>query len=39
MTALLWARPIFAAILLALVGLYVWTACTAEAKNDPKNQQ
>lgn len=26
MTALLWARPIFAAILLALAGVYVWTA-------------
>ena len=26
MTALLWARPAFAVLLLALVGFYVWTA-------------
>jgi len=41
MAALLWARPVFAAILLALVGLYVWTACRAEAKRLPeaKRQQ
>jgi len=38
MTALLWARPIFAAILFALVGLYVWTACGVEAKSEPPNQ-
>lgn len=38
MTALLWARPVFAAILLALVGMYVWTACSAEAKHEPTNQ-
>jgi hypothetical protein len=25
MAALLWARPVFAAILLALVAFYVWT--------------
>ena len=31
MTALLWVRPIFAVILLALVGLYVWTGWRAEA--------
>ena len=30
MTALLWARPFFAAILLALVGVYVWTAYRGE---------
>jgi len=38
MTALLWARPIFAAILLALVGVYVWTARGTEAKYEPWNQ-
>ena len=38
MTALLWARPIFALILLALVGWYVWTACGAEAKYEPTSQ-
>ena len=26
MTALLWARPVFALILVALVGIFVWTA-------------
>jgi hypothetical protein len=36
MTALLWARPIFAAILVALVGLNVWTACALEA-NEAKS--
>ena len=35
MTTLLWARPIFAAILLALVGSYVWTART-DAKHEPQ---
>jgi hypothetical protein len=33
MAVLLWARPIFAAILLALAGLYVWTAYQSTAKN------
>ncbi len=36
MTALLWARPIFALILLALVGLCVWTAW--EAKDGAPSQ-
>ena len=31
MAALLLARPIFAAILLAVVGLYVWTGWKTEA--------
>lgn len=31
MTALLLARPIFAAILLAAVGVYVWTGWRTEA--------
>ena len=31
MTALLWARPVFAVILLALVGFYVWSARWADA--------
>jgi hypothetical protein len=31
MTALLWARPVFAIILLALVGFYVWSARRADA--------
>ena len=31
MTVLLWARPLFAAILLALVGVYVWMAYRGEA--------
>jgi hypothetical protein len=35
MAALLWARPIFEAILLALVGVYVWTAYVADAKQRP----
>jgi hypothetical protein len=35
MTALLAARPVFAAILLALVGVYAWTACRAEATDEP----
>jgi hypothetical protein len=26
MTALLWFRPVFGAILIVLVGVYVWTA-------------
>ena len=26
MTALLWIRPVFAAMLLGLAGVYVWTA-------------
>jgi hypothetical protein len=39
MTALLWARPVFAAILVALVGTFVWTACGAEAKNGPGRRQ
>lgn len=26
MTALLWIRPLFAAMLLGLAGVYVWTA-------------
>jgi hypothetical protein len=26
MTALLWARPVFALILLVLVAIFVWTA-------------
>ena len=30
MTALLWARPVFAVILLALVGFYVWSARRAD---------
>jgi hypothetical protein len=34
MALLLWVRPIFAAILLGLVGLYVWTAYRGEVKND-----
>ena len=37
MTALLWARPMFALILLALVGLHVWTAWGAEA-NQTRHQ-
>ena len=32
MAALLWARPMFALILLALVGRFVWTAWETEAK-------
>ena len=32
MTALLWARPVFAIILLALVGFYVWAAHKADAE-------
>jgi hypothetical protein len=35
MTALLWARPIFSAILLALVGLYVYTAYRSESNAEP----
>lgn len=35
MTALLWARPMFALILLALVGLHVWTAWGS--KHEPPN--
>jgi hypothetical protein len=31
MTALLWVRPVFAIILLALVGFYVWSARRADA--------
>jgi hypothetical protein len=31
MVVLLWARPIFAAILLGLAGLYVWTAYRSTA--------
>ena len=31
MTALLWARPVFAILLLALVGFYVWSARRADA--------
>jgi cytochrome c-type biogenesis protein CcmH/NrfF len=38
MTALLWARPMFAAILIAVVGLYVWTACRTEAEREPGDQ-
>ncbi len=38
MTALLWARPMFALILLALVGLHVWTAWGSEAKREHPNQ-
>ena len=43
MTALLWARPVFAAILFALVGLHVWTACAvddsaSQAKRQPRTQ-
>ena len=43
MTALLWARPVFAAILFALVGLHVWSACAvddpaSQAKRQPGNQ-
>jgi cytochrome c-type biogenesis protein CcmH/NrfF len=38
MTALLWARPVFAAILLALVGLYVWTARRADAASEAGHQ-
>ena len=34
MTALLWARPTFAVVLLALVTLCVWTARRADAKQD-----
>jgi hypothetical protein len=33
MAALLWARPIFAVILLVLVGVYVWTARRADANH------
>jgi hypothetical protein len=35
MTALVWARPIFAAILLALVALFVWTAYKADVSREP----
>lgn len=31
MSALLWARPVFAVILLALVGVFVWSASRGEA--------
>jgi hypothetical protein len=34
MAVLLWARPVFSAILLALAGLYVWTAYQSTAKNE-----
>jgi cytochrome c-type biogenesis protein CcmH/NrfF len=32
MTALLWARPVFAVILLTLVGFYVWAAHKADVE-------
>jgi hypothetical protein len=35
MTALLWARPMFAAIVIALVGVYVWAAWKPEARSEP----
>jgi hypothetical protein len=35
MALLLWARPVFAAILLALVGAYVWKASKADAADEP----
>jgi hypothetical protein len=35
MTALLWARPVFGAILLAVVGLYIWTGLVA-VKYEPE---
>jgi hypothetical protein len=31
MTALLLARPVFAALLVAVVGLYIWTGYKADA--------
>jgi hypothetical protein len=34
MALLLWARSIFSAILLALVGIYVWTASRADAQHE-----
>ncbi len=33
MTLLLWSRPVFAAILLTLVGAFVWTAIRTDAAN------
>jgi hypothetical protein len=32
--ALIWARFLFAVILLGLVGLFVWTACRVEAEQE-----
>ena len=34
MTLLLWARPVFAVILFAVLGLYVWAGRNAEAKQE-----
>jgi hypothetical protein len=37
MTALLWARPLFGLILLAVVGVYVWTAYRTDASTEAEH--